>query len=80
MDIRKSTVLIIKRGAEFLVGRIPYSMEFRWSGSPYDAWSTRVREQAEVVARATGGDLWLWNQVAGQLREVIRQDLPAGGA
>ena len=70
MDIRKSTVLIIKRGAEFLVGRIPYSMEFRWSGSPYDAWSTRVREQAEAVARVTGGDLWLWNPVAGQLREV----------
>lgn len=55
MDIRKSTVLIIKRGAEFLVGRIPYSMEFRWSGSPYDAWNTRVREQAEAVARVTGG-------------------------
>lgn len=70
MDIRKSTVLIIKRGAEFLVGRIPYSTELRWSGSPYDAWSTRVREQAEAVARVTGGDLWLWNPVAGQLREV----------
>lgn len=80
MNIRKCTVLIIKRGAEFLVGRIQYSMEFRWSGSPYDAWGTREREQAEAVARVTGGDLWLWNPVAGQLREVIRQDLPAGGA
>ena len=80
MNIRECTVVIIKRGAEYLVGRIPYSMEFRWSGSPYDAWNTRVREQAEAVARVTGGDLWLWNPVAGQLREVIRQDLSAGGA
>ena len=76
MDIRTCTVLIVKRGAKFLVGRIQYSLEFRWSGSPYDAWSTRK----EAVARLTGGDLWLWNPVAGQLREVIRQDLTAGGA
>ena len=27
MNIRKCTVVIIKRGAEFLVGRIPYSSE-----------------------------------------------------
>ena len=70
MDIRKCTVLIVKRGAQFLVGRIPYSLEFRWSGSPYDAWSTRVREQAEAVARRVGGDLWLFNPVNGQLREI----------
>jgi len=70
VDIRKCTVLIVKRGAQFLVGRIPYSLEFRWSGSPYDAWSTRVREQAEAVARRVGGDLWLFNPVNGQLREI----------
>ena len=80
MDIRLSTVLIVKRGSMFLVGKIPYSHEYRWSDCAYDAWSTRSRERAEDVARLTGGDLWLWNPVAGQLREVIRQDLTAGGA
>lgn len=68
--LRQATVLIVKRGAEYLVGRIPYSMEFRWSTSPYDAWGTRDREKAEAVAGKLGGDLWLWNPVAGQLREA----------
>ena len=72
MDIRECTVLIVKRGSMFLVGKIPYSAEFRWSGSAYDAWRTRKRETAENVARIVGGDLWLWNPVAGQLREVKR--------
>ena len=70
MNVRLCTVLIIKRGAEFLVGRIPYSTELRWSASPYDAWKTRKREDAERVARRVGGDLWLWNPVAGQLRQM----------
>lgn len=70
MDIREATCLIIKRGAEFMVGRILYSAEFRWSDSPYDAWRTRNREEAEAVARQIGGDLWLFNPAAGQLREL----------
>ena len=63
-------MLIVRRGTEYLVGRIPYSIELRWSRSPYDAWGTRSRESAEKVARMVGGDLWLWNPVAGQLREA----------
>ena len=70
MDIRLSTALIIKRGSLFLVGRIPYSTEYRWSISPYDAWHTRDRDAAKYVARKTGGDLWLFNRVVGQLRET----------
>ena len=70
MNIRLCTVLIVKRGSQFLVGRIPYSLEFRWSDSAYDAWSTRSREAAEDVAKLIGGELWLFNPVAGQLREL----------
>ena len=72
MDIRECTVLIVKRGSMFLVGKIPYSAEFRWSGSAYDAWQTRKREKAEEIAQKIGGDLWLFNPVAGQPREVKR--------
>ena len=68
--IRRATVLVVRRGVEYLVGRIPYSLELRWSRSPYDAWSTRDRETAMKVARRTGGDIWLFNPVAGQLREA----------
>ena len=77
MNIRLCTVLIIKRGAEFLVGRIPYSLEFRWSTSPYDAWRTRNREQAAAVAGLLGGDLWLFNPIVGQIKEV--QEHGSGG-
>ena len=71
-DIRRCTVVIIKRGAEFLVGRIPYTTELRWSGSPYDAWKTREKEKAQAVAYVVGGDLWLFNPIAGQLREITK--------
>ena len=70
MNIRLCTVLIIKRGSQYLVGRIPYSMEFRWRDSPYDAWGPRNREQAAAVAGLLGGDLWLFNPVVGQLLEI----------
>ena len=72
MNIRLCTVLIIKRGSQYLVGRIPYSMEFRWSDSPFDAWKTRERETTEKVARMIGGDLWLFNPIVGQLREMAK--------
>lgn len=70
--IRKATVLIVKRGAEFLVGRIPYSLEYRWSRSPYDAWRTREKDKAQAVAKLLGGDIWLFNPVVGQLREMAK--------
>ena len=70
MNVRRCTVLIVKRGSQFLVGRIPYSTELRWSTSQYDAWKTREREAAQKVARIVGGDLWLFNPVVGQIREI----------
>lgn len=71
MNIRAETRLIIKRGPEYLVGKILYTTEYRWSTCPWDAWGTRSREKAEKVARRVGGDLWLFNPVAGQLREAV---------
>ena len=74
MNIRRKTQLIVKRGSEYLVGRILGSKDLRWSRSPWDAWGTRNREAAEYWARRTGGDLWLFNPIAGQLREVKRNE------
>lgn len=68
--IRKATVLIVKRGSDFLVARIPYSLEYRWSRSAYDAWGTRDAGTARKVAGMLGGDLWLFNPVSGELREA----------
>lgn len=68
--LKKATVLIVRRGCEFLVARIPYSVELRWSRSAYDAWSTRSAEKARKVAEVLGGDLWLFNSITGELREA----------
>ena len=70
MDIREATGIIIRRGSGFLVGRVLYSAELRWSSSPFDAWFTRDRDTAESLARAVGGAMWLFNRVCGQLREM----------
>ncbi len=68
--LKQATVLIVRRGVDFLVARIPYSLEFRWSRSAYDAWSTRSAEKARKVAEMLGGDLWLFNSITGELREA----------
>lgn len=70
MDIRAETCLVIRRGGEYLVGKIMGGPDLKWSTSPWDAWRTRDREDAEDVARATGGDIWLFNPVAAQIREA----------
>ena len=67
-DIRKATCLIIRKNSEYLVGKIIFSDELRWSGSPYDAWRTRDRDEAERVARRTGGIVMLWNPPTRQMR------------
>jgi len=70
MDIRTKTVLIIRKGNEFLVGRILYSNDLRWSLYAREAWYTRNREDAEAVAEKVGGTVMLFNPIAGQLREA----------
>lgn len=70
MDIRGETALIIRKDGEFLVGRIIFSNELRWSRSPWDAWRTRIRAKARSIAEKTGGEIMLFNPVAGQLREA----------
>ena len=67
-DIRLQTRIIIRRGPEYLVGKIMGGPELRWSTSPWEAWGTRNREHAEAVARSVGGDLWLFNPIVGQIK------------
>lgn len=68
--MKQATVLIVRRGSDFLVSRIPYTLEYRWSTSPYDAWGCRKVKTAKEVARKMGGDLWLFNGITGELREA----------
>jgi hypothetical protein len=70
MDIRMETGLIIRRDGEYLVGTILDSTDLRWSRSPWDAWRTRRRADALRVAGKVGGEVLLFNPVAGQIREM----------
>ena len=70
MDIRLKTGMIIRRGCEYLVARQIGTRKLIWSQSPWDAWITRRKEDAERIAHATGGDVMLFNPVAGQIREL----------
>ena len=67
-EIRKQTCLIIRKNGEYLVGTILYSTDLRWSKSPYDAWRTRCRQDAECVVSMTGGELVLFNPVVNQMK------------
>ena len=67
-DIRKQTGIIIRKNGEYLVGKIVFSNELRWSNSPYEAWRTRDKEQAREIARRTGGVMMLFNPIVNQLR------------
>ncbi len=68
--IRRRTCIIIRKGNEFLVGVILKSTDLRWSTSPYDAWSTRERRDAEMVAAMVGGEMVLFNPIVNQMKEM----------
>ena len=70
IDIRRFTGLIIQKNGEYLVGRIMRTRKLRWSRSPYDAWFTKNREDAEAIAELVGGEIMLFNPIAGQEREA----------
>ena len=67
-EIRKKTCVIIRKENEYLVGTILGSTDLRWSRSPYDAWSTRERADAELVAGLVGGEMVLFNPVVNQMK------------
>jgi len=71
MDIRRATCIIIRKDGEYLVGTILYSTDLRWSWSPYDAWRTRRKEDAERVAGKVGGEMVLFNPIVRQMRVMM---------
>lgn len=70
MDIRLKTALVIRKDGKYLVGKIIYSNEMKWSDSPWDAWRTRIRAKARSVQEKVGGDIMLFNPITGQIRKA----------
>lgn len=69
MDAMGCIGIIIEKDGEFLVGMGMHQL--RWSNSPYDAWITRKREQAEKVAEKVNGRKMIFNPITGR-REFER--------
>ena len=68
--IRRATCVIIRKDGEYLVGTILYSTDLCWSQSPYDAWKTQRKEDAERVAGKVGGEMVLFNPIVNRMREI----------
>ena len=69
-DIRKKTCIIIRKNGEYLVGKILWSNDLRWSIYQTDAWRTRDMEKARAMARRTGGIMVLFNPIVNQKRVI----------
>ena len=70
-DIRKKTVLIIRKDNQYLVARCPLSGRLIWRQDYSDAWKTRVRAAARSVADKTGGEVYLFNPIVCQMRKYV---------
>lgn len=68
MDIREKTALIIRKGNMFIQTISAVTSGMIWTPSAYDAWKTRNAKEAIMRAEEVGGEVWLFNPVAGQLR------------
>ena len=68
MDIRTKTGIIIEKDGEYLVAVDIFGTSLVWSDSPWDAWITRKRDHALMVAEKVGGRRVLFNPVVGQIK------------
>ena len=66
--IRRKTCIIIRKNGRYLKGWDMIVNGIEWTWSTYEAWKTRDREEAESVARATGGIMILFNPIMNQKR------------
>ena len=69
MDIRRMTVLIIRKNRRFLYGRNVLG-RLVWGNSQWDAWRTRIRANARSIQQKVGGEIMLFNPVSGQIRRA----------
>lgn len=70
MDVREKSCVIIRRGNEYLVGKVVFSNELRWSISKWDAWNTRDMRKARKIAERVGGVPVLFNPIVGVTKAV----------
>lgn len=68
MDIRKETVLIVRKGKQYVQTVSVITSGTIWTTCQYDAWRTRDINEAIRQARDVDGEIWLFNPIIGTLR------------
>lgn len=68
MDIRRETVLIVRKENQYVQTISAVTSGTIWTPHAYDAWRTRNAQKAIQQAKDVDGEVWLFNPVAGQLR------------
>ena len=68
MNIREQTVLIIRKGNQYIQTESAVIGGTIWSTGAYDALRTRSISNAIRIAKNVGGEICLFNPVTGQLR------------
>ena len=69
-EIRKKTCLIISKNRRYMKGWNMLTDSLEWTWSAYEAWRTRDMEEAENVARATGGVMVLFNPIVNKTKVI----------
>lgn len=70
-DIRLQTVLIIRKGNNYLIARCPLTGRLIWRQDYSDAWRTRIIAKAKSIADKTGGEVYLFNPIVCQMRKYM---------
>ena len=72
-DLRKHTIIIIRKDGEYVASRMLRSNYIRMTIYAHEAVKTRDRELAEKVARAIGGTMMLYNDITLEIREFRKE-------
>ena len=67
VDVRKYTRVIVRKNKEYLQCKGGIQNKLMWCSSPWDAWWTRDKEEAMLIAKTTGGIAVLFNSVTGDI-------------
>ncbi len=70
MDIKANTALVIRKGDLYVQTESAVIGGTIWSPHAYDAMRTRNVHKAIETANAVGGEIWLFNPIACQLRKA----------
>ena len=67
-EVKKRDCYIVCRGTEYLVGRICWAkLELMWSIYYFDAWRTKDKRAAEMVAQKFGAEVVRFNPILGEV-------------